>query len=794
MANVTSRKSAPSKRDQRGDQLAKRFPHLPPEQVYPAVVSTINLNCCGDPDCGNYGVAPNFDLPTFKGPNADERLREATASIPALLTGLGAYIQGPLKDSYDRVSSILDFYGDPHMWTDGRALICQHVKGGSVCGIQHMVLSNEHYEKECQRLRSHNGIFADPKCGHCGQRYFEKPDEFVFNGQNVRKGADHRSVRLIHKPCRGEKGARFTISAPHVQQRDKSDNREILKLIVDSGGINGIQRALRDDNGYNSAGIDRIYDRIFWLERTLLAFEKAQLSEWRKRLSAEGRFRHTHVAHDDIVLSANWESSKDRRITPLNCSVSSDIESGYVFRIDVDFDPTVDPTTLVKSLFLDPDNFHDAVRRVYTKKSGEKFVAPKLSFQRPTGRYDEPALFASAISQLRLFAAKVAKASKKVNVGISVENQKVIAEAYEDASMLEGLAKYYLGFGVNDSDVRNNFSGIMTRDTYTKAAHLTCLKEMLPPGKLTLVGEQEGTMARVVPHIFREEIQNDAFEWHIVNFDKTVKKDEIMRRTSAYDRAFRAYRTEHPLLEVGEALHFFTKERMVPAHGCDATGKPAPFASSLFVSAAYPELWVRSPLQVAGETNKVVGFPILSARYRSKFRQLKLNEDIQDTVLRSAITRRVINATMQPTSSFMNSLRDRLSYARRATGGSKRSGGTYINGACYNPRILIALLNIFRVHYNFFEPRQYVSPLNKHLETEYVETSLIKMKVPGTQETVSVPKRRRLAPVHRTPAMRAGIQHTQRDDAKPATPSLEDVLYQPWEFYGTDLWLKLNDR
>ena len=39
--------------------------------------------------------------------------------------------------------------------------------------------------------------------------------------------------------------------------------------------------------GETEPGMSRLYDRIFWLERTLLAYEQAQLAVWRKRVERE---------------------------------------------------------------------------------------------------------------------------------------------------------------------------------------------------------------------------------------------------------------------------------------------------------------------------------------------------------------------------------------------------------------------------------------------------------------------------------------------------------------------------
>lgn len=103
---------------------------------------------------------------------------------------------------------------------------------------------------------------------------------------------------------------------------------------------------------------------------------------------------------------------------------------------------------------------------------------------------------------------------------------------------------------------------------------------MLPEGRLTLVGEQEASMARVVPHIFRDEILGDRFEWHVANFDKEAKKPQILHRTRAFDASFRAFRDANPTLTVPEALHAWTRTQLKPATKDARNGSSEPFPGS----------------------------------------------------------------------------------------------------------------------------------------------------------------------------------------------------------------------
>jgi len=222
-------------------------------------------------------------------------------------------------------------------------------------------------------------------------------------------------------------------------------------------------------------------------------------------------------------------------------------------------------------------------------------------------------------------------------------------------------------------------------------------------------------------------------------------------------------------------------------------------------------------------------------------------------------------ATLQPVSTFQNALRKRVSIVERAGGGSARKGSSYINGSAYNPRVLIAMLNIWRIHYNFFDWQTYASPDEEEkaaAEKDESATSgndggttpekeedttdsgdakaVRRLRVPGTDETIEVPLRRKTRVRRTTPAMRMGVHSAQysippslrsdeevedsaegtrgpdevqqetlqdgespepvkrkkdrRRDDRPRLPNLSRILYQPWLFHGTPMWSKLQGR
>jgi hypothetical protein len=177
---------------------------------------------------------------------------------------------------------------------------------------------------------------------------------------------------------------------------------------------------------------------------------------------------------------------------------------------------------------------------------------------------------------------------------------------------------------------------------------------------------------------------------------------------------------------------------------------------------------------------------------------------------------------VQPASTYMNAIRERISIIQRAGGRSARKGPSYINGAAYSPRVLIALMNIWRVHCNFFDWRTYEAPANLYQISEEIkveessESQMRQLSVPGTDKKIFVPVRRKTVARRTTPAMRMGVitpsqagsVHTdtaaedlatppeagstsskgkvdRRRDDRPYLPNLSRILYQPWLFHGT---------
>jgi hypothetical protein len=144
----------------------------------------------------------------------------------------------------------------------------------------------------------------------------------------------------------------------------------------------------------------------------LLAYEREMLRRWRKKIEARARAGKDvvhRISHDDMTINVNWETASDRRHTQLNCAVTADATSGYVYRMDVDFDPRVEPLKVFKESYLTPRGRLKNLRKRYNVGTSDAVTLPLLAWQRPTGRLHEPQFFAAGIKELEVFLKKLEK-------------------------------------------------------------------------------------------------------------------------------------------------------------------------------------------------------------------------------------------------------------------------------------------------------------------------------------------------------------------------------------------------
>ena len=276
---------------------------------------------------------------------------------------------------------------------------------------------------------------------------------------------------------------------------------------------------------------------------------------------------------------------------------------------------------------------------------------------------------------------------------------------------------------------------------------------------------------------------------------KQTTKPEKLEKVKAYKKARRQFHNDGmfagrfcPETDARTVTEAYIADHMAPA-----LRGTRPYPGSNYQIPVFPKLWVSAPTQASGELDKVVGFPILPRHLRREVKNIPFDGPL-DADVRGELAPLVYKATLQPASTFMNSLRERLSPADRAGSGGARIGGSYVQGAICNPAMLISIINIFRINYNFFEPRVYTLPYEEIDDFAKAGKLMPRaLRIPGTDEFVQLPPRARRSPQKRTPTMRHGLGARKlRKGGGDDVPDLYRVLYRPWLYAGTKVGAKLD--
>jgi hypothetical protein len=109
-----------------------------------------------------------------------------------------------------------------------------------------------------------------------------------------------------------------------------------------------------------------------------------------------------------------------------------------------------------------------SLRQQYRNSDGA-FTAPQMHFQRPAARFDEPALFASAIGKCHRFIYRTDRAFDAANLPLSPDAKEARSDATRRAGEIAFPRDKWFNFVKQERDGRESFQGAMTRDTYTKA-------------------------------------------------------------------------------------------------------------------------------------------------------------------------------------------------------------------------------------------------------------------------------------------------------------------------------------
>ena len=317
----------------------------------PEEINGIQVNFCKNPRCLNYG-RPASSEQQPRGPGSKERARDSYT-----ITG-----------GKDRNSNRVVF------------LKCHH------CGEYPTVKNNLAIQEEIQRLSSYLVPKSETSCPTLGC-----PNHTISIKEKLRYQSFGKtkvgSQRYRCKLC----GKLFSVKATSIiRHRKPHKNLLVFQLLMNKTPFKRICEV---------AGISMstLYDKLDFIHRQCLSFVGS-----RERNLPDLEIRRLYISVDRQDYVVNWKDGTDKRNIVMSALGSADNKTGYVFGMHLNFDPNLDPATIVADAFRRQDHKLQYPFRRYARLwlpdeyrealfDGTTYTLPVAGFliDEISGRYDE---------------------------------------------------------------------------------------------------------------------------------------------------------------------------------------------------------------------------------------------------------------------------------------------------------------------------------------------------------------------------------------------------------------------
>ena len=491
--------------------------------------------------------------------------------------------------------------------------------------------SNAGVAEELDRLVSYLDAKPAPSCPNpaCENRdraIADTPDAYVHYGVT---GAG--TPRWRCNACRKI----FSVGgSPTKKQRITHKNREVFALLMNKSPMNRMVEI---------TGLDpkTLYGKIDFIHRQCLAFAAS-----RERQLTQGMvLPKMYVAVDRQSFVVNWSNRKDRRNVQLNAIASADLDSGYVFGMNLNFDGELDPDEVDARAIALGDYSSPAPYRKYARV----WLKPD---------YDE-SVAASAVTA----AKKVAKALEKARAidELTGEISAEYASAMERDDVEDSEEK--------DKDTALPTLGMQVHEQYTLHAHFLALSLLLANAeKVRVYMDQDSGFRAGFMSGFHQRVRDrtaDAFYVKVLKNATIDKKDSVVRKSKAI---FKEYQAAHPKLKPYAVAVLMVIDEM----------------KRMATLGQWDDRWLTHPLPNKGEPDKRVCWLTNLGGYPEE-----------------QVARLYLKASLHSVDRFFMQARRRLSLAERGFPSASSDRRIWHGYSAYKPQNLGKMLEIFRVFYNY---------------------------------------------------------------------------------------------
>lgn len=569
----------------------------------PAPVDGLNVNFCKNPKCKNFGV-----------PETPHRKRRAAGAAPQP--------------------------GDYTLVAAGRGkpqLKC------SLCGETLPMHSNQSIQEELARITSYLKAAPEPACTNRACTMFGVPlsaagDSYVRFGASA-AGTPRWRCSSCKKTFSGQ-------GKSTKKQRMAHKNREVFALLISKVPLRRMAWLTQMDRR-------SLYGKIAFLHAQCRAF----LGERESRLPGMA-LPKLYLATDRQTLAVNWSNRRDRRCVMLQAIATADLTSGYVFGMDLNFDPS-----------LDLGNVSAEAARMGERDKPQ----PYRRFARLWLRSDYEEAMGLALGR------EEAKRAGKTLVCGPDPLGAAIARGYEDAVRRDDIEEA----ASLDAYRAPPVTGVEVRNQYTVYAHFLALARLVGhASKVRCYLDQDSGFRAAFMAAFHAQVkQRRADAWFVrVMKEATVdqKKAAVFRAKQRLARAM-ALRAGDGVTprEVEIQLTLAEMKRM------ESIGK-------------WGDRWLVHPAPTMAEPDKRVC-------WLTDIDSPETSPDKREEQLRHA-ARLYLRGSLHAIDRFFMRVRRSLTLAERPYATASANRQMWYGYSAYQPQNLAMALTIFKVAYNYCLP------------------------------------------------------------------------------------------
>lgn len=560
----------------------KKKERVPPE------AAGIQVNFCKNPNCENFGVPASATRRYRKG--------EEAFSATEISTGIAYTLNAGGKNTPQ--------------------LLC------SLCGEKFAVKSNLGIAEELFRITTYLKPSAEASCSNpaCNNHGLGVKG---FSALYRRFGKTRSgSQRYVCKAC----NSTFSVGSSTLRQKKPHKNRQVFALLMNKAPFKRILEVA-------DITAPTLYAKIDFFHQQCLGFAASKERELAN--AVEGRRLNISVDRQDYGV--NWAQREDKRNVILHAIGSADNKSGYVFGMNLNFDPGLDRDTVEAEAF----------------RSGDYEVSG------PFRRHARLWLHGDRNAAL---AEHLARESKRRRSDGTLDGD--IWAAYENAVSRDDVE----ASETKGPTVKLPTKGFQIHSEYTMYAHFQMLQRALAKArKVSFYLDQDSGIRAACLSAFPWGVKEGLVDAFYVRIRKELtvseKRNALSKSSNEFDRWKEAYpHASDQDIEILMIQHEMSRMKEI--------GK-------------WNDRWLRHPFPSMSEPEKAVCH--LTGRENS-------NED--------DLAWQYYQASLHGIDRFFMQVRRRISLLERpiASASAKR---TWYGYSAYNPEMIIKLLDIFRVYYNF---------------------------------------------------------------------------------------------